>query len=82
LWQESEAALATRAYLVLLVTGHAHEQVSSALDGLMLERVAPEEMPSGALGLDRFPDFRAIVRGKIVDLEKKPFAILNQTGAD
>jgi hypothetical protein len=26
---------------VLLVTGHAHEQVASALDGLMLERQHP-----------------------------------------
>jgi molybdenum cofactor cytidylyltransferase len=35
----AEAALASRAYPVLLVTGHAHEQVSSALDGLILERI-------------------------------------------
>ena len=33
----AEAALASRAHPVLLVIGHAHEQVSSALDGLMLE---------------------------------------------
>ena len=35
----AEAALASRARPVLLVTGHAHEQVSSALDGLILERI-------------------------------------------
>jgi CTP:molybdopterin cytidylyltransferase MocA len=32
----AEAALASRARPVLLVTGHAHAQVASALDGLML----------------------------------------------
>jgi molybdenum cofactor cytidylyltransferase len=35
----AEAALASRARPVLLVTGHAHEQVSGALDGLILERI-------------------------------------------
>jgi molybdenum cofactor cytidylyltransferase len=35
----AEAALASRAHPVLLVTGHAHEQISSALDGLILERI-------------------------------------------
>jgi molybdenum cofactor cytidylyltransferase len=35
----AEAALASRAHPVLLVTGHAHAQVLGALDGLMLERI-------------------------------------------
>jgi molybdenum cofactor cytidylyltransferase len=35
----ADAALASRGHPVLLVTGHAHEQVASALDGLMLERI-------------------------------------------
>jgi CTP:molybdopterin cytidylyltransferase MocA len=38
----AEAALASRAHPVLLVTGHAHEQVSSALDGLMLKQFSRE----------------------------------------
>jgi hypothetical protein len=37
------------------------------IDRVEAGRVAREETPSGALGLDRFPDFRALVRGKIVD---------------
>jgi molybdenum cofactor cytidylyltransferase len=44
----AEAALASRAYPVLLVTGHAHEQVSSALDGLLLERI-PNRDPGAGL---------------------------------
>ena len=35
----AEAALASRAHPVLLVTGHAHAQVLGALDGLLLERI-------------------------------------------
>jgi molybdenum cofactor cytidylyltransferase len=35
----AEAALASRARPVLLVTGHAHAQVLGALDGLLLERI-------------------------------------------
>jgi molybdenum cofactor cytidylyltransferase len=35
----AEAALASRAHPVLLATGHAHEQVSGVLDGLILERI-------------------------------------------
>lgn len=35
----AEAALASRAHPVLLVTGHAHEQVLRALDGLGFERI-------------------------------------------
>jgi hypothetical protein len=36
------------------------------IDRVEAGRVAREETPSGALGLDRFPDFRALVQGKIV----------------
>jgi molybdenum cofactor cytidylyltransferase len=43
----AEAALASRAYPVLLVTGHAHEQVSNALDGLMLERIHNHDPGAG-----------------------------------
>jgi molybdenum cofactor cytidylyltransferase len=43
----AEAALASRAYPVLLVTGHAHEQVSSSLDGLMLERIHNRDPGAG-----------------------------------
>ena len=43
----AEAALASRAHPVLLVIGHAHEQVSSALDGLMLERIHNHDPGAG-----------------------------------
>jgi molybdenum cofactor cytidylyltransferase len=43
----AEAALASRAHPVLLVTGHAHEQVSGALDGLMLERIHNRDPGAG-----------------------------------
>jgi molybdenum cofactor cytidylyltransferase len=43
----AEAALASRAHPVLLVTGHAHEQVASALDGLMLERIHNRDPGAG-----------------------------------
>jgi len=43
----AEAALASRARPVLLVTGHAHEQVSSALDGLILERIHNRDPGAG-----------------------------------
>ena len=43
----AEAALASRARPVLLVTGHAHEQVSSALDGLLLERIHNRDPGAG-----------------------------------
>ena len=37
------------------------------LDRVQVGRVARQETQFGALGLDRFPDFRALVRGEIVD---------------
>ena len=43
----AEAALASRAHPVLVVTGHAHEQVSSALDGLMLEWIHNRDPGAG-----------------------------------
>jgi molybdenum cofactor cytidylyltransferase len=43
----AEAALASRAHPVLVVTGHAHEQVSSVLDGLMLERIHNRDPGAG-----------------------------------
>jgi molybdenum cofactor cytidylyltransferase len=43
----AEAALASRAHPVLLVTGHAHEQVLGALDGLMLERIHNRDPGAG-----------------------------------
>jgi molybdenum cofactor cytidylyltransferase len=43
----AEAALASRAHPVLLVIGHAHEQVSSALDGLTLERIHNHDPGAG-----------------------------------
>ena len=43
----AEAALASRAHSVLLVTGHAHEQVASALDGLMLEQIHNNDPGAG-----------------------------------
>jgi hypothetical protein len=39
----------------------------SHLDRVQVGRVARQETQRGALGLDRFPDFRALVRGEIVD---------------
>jgi molybdenum cofactor cytidylyltransferase len=43
----AEAALASRAQPVLVVTGHAHEQVSSALEGLTLERIHNRDHGAG-----------------------------------
>jgi molybdenum cofactor cytidylyltransferase len=43
----AEAALASRAHPVLVVTGHAHEQVSSALEGLKLERIHNRDPGAG-----------------------------------
>jgi molybdenum cofactor cytidylyltransferase len=43
----AEAALASRAHPVLLVTGHAHAQVLGALDGLMLERTHNRDPGAG-----------------------------------
>ena len=43
----AEAALASRAHSVLVVTGHAHEQVSSALEGLTLERIHNRDPGAG-----------------------------------
>ncbi|MGI8570158.1 MAG: nucleotidyltransferase family protein [Methylocella sp.] len=43
----AEAALASRARPVLLVTGHAHAQVLGALDGLMLERIHNRDPGAG-----------------------------------
>jgi molybdenum cofactor cytidylyltransferase len=43
----AEAALASRAHPVLLVTGHAHAQVLGALDGLMLERTHNHDPGAG-----------------------------------
>jgi molybdenum cofactor cytidylyltransferase len=43
----AEAALASRAHPVLLVAGHAHEQVLGALDGLMLERIHNRDPGAG-----------------------------------
>jgi molybdenum cofactor cytidylyltransferase len=43
----AEAALASRAHPVLVVTGHAHEQVSSALEGLTLERIHNRDPGAG-----------------------------------
>src|ERR1700730_10448854 len=39
----------------------------SHLDRVQVGRIARQETQFGALGLDRFPDFRALVRGEIVD---------------
>jgi molybdenum cofactor cytidylyltransferase len=43
----AEAALASRAHPVLLVTGHAHAQVLGALDGLILERTHNRDPGAG-----------------------------------
>jgi molybdenum cofactor cytidylyltransferase len=43
----AEAALASRAHPVLVVTGHAHEQVSSALEGLKLKRIHNRDPGAG-----------------------------------
>jgi molybdenum cofactor cytidylyltransferase len=43
----AEAALASRAHPVLLVTGHAQAQVLGALDGLMLERIHNHDPGAG-----------------------------------
>jgi molybdenum cofactor cytidylyltransferase len=43
----AEAALASRARPVLVVTGHAHAQVLGALDGLLLERIHNRDPGAG-----------------------------------
>jgi molybdenum cofactor cytidylyltransferase len=45
--QVAEAALASRARPVLLVTGHAQEQVLAVLDGLPLERIHNRDFGAG-----------------------------------
>src|ERR1700730_19442592 len=44
----------------------------SHLDRVQVGRGARQETQFGALGLDRFPDFRALVRGEIVDQTMSP----------
>src|SRR4029453_2175436 len=46
----AEAALASRARPVLLVTGHAEEQVLAVLDGLPLNRIHNSDFSSGLAG--------------------------------
>src|SRR6202047_5154188 len=43
------------------------------LDRVQVRRVAREETQLCALGLDRFPDFRALMRGEIVDQDDVSF---------
>jgi hypothetical protein len=43
------------------------------LDRIEVRRVARQETQCGALGRDRFPDFRALVRGEIVDQDDVSF---------
>jgi molybdenum cofactor cytidylyltransferase len=70
----AEAALASRAHPVLLVTGHAHEQVSSALDGLLLERIHNRDPGAGLsaslkLAIAALPD---AARGAVILLGDMP----------
>jgi molybdenum cofactor cytidylyltransferase len=70
----AEAALASRAYPVLLVTGHAHEQVSNALDGLMLEWIHNHDPGVGLsaslkLGVRALP---STARGAVILLGDMP----------
>ena len=70
----AEAALASRARPVLLVTGHAHEQISSALDGLMLEGIHNRDPGAGLstslkLALRALPD---TARGAVILLGDMP----------
>jgi molybdenum cofactor cytidylyltransferase len=70
----AEAALASRAHPVLVVTGHAHEQVSSALDGLLLERIHNRDPGAGLsaslkLGVGALP---STARGAVILLGDMP----------
>jgi molybdenum cofactor cytidylyltransferase len=70
----AEAALASRAHPVLLVTGHAHAQVASALDGLMLERIHNRDPGAGLsaslkLAIGALPD---TARGAVILLGDMP----------
>jgi molybdenum cofactor cytidylyltransferase len=70
----AEAALASRARPVLLVTGHAHAQVASALDGLMLERIHNRDPGAGLsaslkLAIGALPD---TARGAVILLGDMP----------
>ena len=70
----AEAALASLAHPVLLVTGHAHEQVSSALDGLLLERIHNRDPGAGLsaslkLAIAALPD---AARGAVILLGDMP----------
>ena len=70
----AEAALASRARPVLLVTGHAHEQVSGALDGLILERIHNRDPGAGLsaslkLGVGALP---STARGAVILLGDMP----------
>jgi molybdenum cofactor cytidylyltransferase len=70
----AEAALASRARPVLLVTGHAHAQVARALDGLMLERIHNRDPGAGLsaslkLAIGALPD---TARGAVILLGDMP----------
>jgi molybdenum cofactor cytidylyltransferase len=70
----AEAALASRAHPVLLVTGHAHAQVLGALDGLMLERIHNRDPGAGLstslkLAIGGLPD---TARGAVILLGDMP----------
>jgi molybdenum cofactor cytidylyltransferase len=70
----AEAALASRAHPVLLVTGHAHAQVLGALDGLLLERIHNRNPGAGLsaslkLAIAALPD---TVRGAVILLGDMP----------
>jgi molybdenum cofactor cytidylyltransferase len=70
----AEAVLASRAHPVLLVSGHAHEQVASALDGLLLERIYNRDPGAGLsaslkLAIAALPD---TVRGAVILLGDMP----------
>jgi molybdenum cofactor cytidylyltransferase len=70
----AEAALASRARPVLLVTGHAHAQVLGALDGLLLERIHNRDPGAGLsaslkLAIAALPD---AARGAVILLGDMP----------
>ena len=70
----AEAALASRARPVLLVTGHAHGQVLRALDGLLLERIHNRDPGAGLavslkLAIAALPD---TARGAVILLGDMP----------
>lgn len=70
----AEAALASRARPVLLVTGHAHAQVLGALDGLLLERIHNRDPGAGLsaslkLAVGALP---RIARGAVILLGDMP----------